>query len=161
MTDDTAPSNHPSDDPLIDSRPPKGLRPGSRLARVIRGLDGARVAYRLIIPDGEHILGGSGKLQVEPVDGLLGCRVLGEVFLPNRFEFCFHSFWLTRRGMIVLALGTATMEDAGASAPTGSLIQPVDWHGESVAAAKEWVEKARKGQEHYRAGTAPPFKESS
>jgi hypothetical protein len=30
------------------------------------------------------------------------CHVVGEVFRPSPFEFAFHSFWLTRRGMIMI-----------------------------------------------------------
>jgi hypothetical protein len=149
------------DDPLIASRPPKGLRLGTRLAKVIARLDGTRVRYHLPMAVGGRVLAGGGRLQVERVNDTIGCRMLGDLFLPSSFEFCFHSFWLTRRGMIVLALGTAAMADAGASPPAGSLIQPVDWHGDSVAAAKEWVEKARKDREQRRAGKVPPFKEVS
>lgn len=156
MPDDAA----ADEDVLIASRPPKGLRPGTRLARVIAGLDGVRVRYQVAMPEGGRNLAGSGRLQLERVNDTTGCRVLGEVFLPSGFEFCFHSFWLTRRGMIVLALGTATMADADAPPLTGNHIQPVEWHGDSVAAAKEWVEKTRKDREQRKAGVAPPSRGS-
>lgn len=35
------------------------------------------------------------------------CRIIGEMFQPGPFEFVFHVFWLTRRGMIRTAFDLA------------------------------------------------------
>ena len=143
----------PDDDPaLITSRPPDGLRPRTSLARVIAGLDGARVRYRVTVPGREKVLEGGGRFEVQMVNFTVCGRVLGDVCLPSAFEFGFHSFWLTQRGMVLLARGTATMAEREPASPAASFIQPVDWHGDAVIAARLWVEESRAAREQ-RQGT--------
>jgi len=140
------------DDALITCRPPDGLRPRTNLARVIAGLDGARVRYRVAMPAHEKMLEGDGRFEVQMVNFTVCGRVLGEVCLPSAFEFGFHSFWLTHRGMVLLACGTAMMAEREPASPAGSFIQPVDWHGDAVIAARLWVEESRAAREQ-RPGT--------
>lgn len=142
------------DDALITCRPPDGLRPRTNLARVIAGLDGARVRYRVSVPGHEKLLEGDGRFEVQMVNFTVCGRVLGDVFLPSAFEFGFHSFWLTRRGMTLLALGTAAMAEREAASPAASFIQPVDWHGDAVIAARLWVEESRAAREQHQGTTS-------
>lgn len=91
--------------PLISSRRPKGVIVSTRLGKIIARLDQVRVVYQL--PEageaGSRIIG-TGNLRIEKREDQLQCRVVGDVFRPNPFEFGFHSFWLTRRGMILLVV---------------------------------------------------------
>lgn len=66
-------------------------------------MDGAGVVYRLPVPsDNERLLAGHGTLHVEKKGHLVRSHVVGDVFRPSPFEFAFHWFWLTRRGMIMI-----------------------------------------------------------
>lgn len=60
-----------------------------------RNLPGkARIATTVTIPT----------LTEEPEPNVrvpLHCRVHGDLFKPGPFEFVFHQFWLTRRGMLL------------------------------------------------------------
>jgi len=89
--------------PLISPRRPKGVAMSTRLGRIITRLDQVSVSYQLPISGkfGTYI-SGTGKMRAEKREDQIQCRVEGDVFRPNPFEFAFHSFWLTRRGMILL-----------------------------------------------------------
>jgi hypothetical protein len=91
---------------LISARRVEGMAEGARLGRIFTRLDRAEVEYRLQIPgDIKRHLSGRGNLRVEIRNGQVWCRVAGGVFRPSPFEFSFHSFWLTRRGMILVVIG--------------------------------------------------------
>jgi hypothetical protein len=94
MSDDAA-------KPLIGSSTVPPIRAGTRLARLMEKLHGQRVSYRVWHGAGpRRELLGRGKFAVEIAGGWLRCRIFGEMFKPGPFEFAFHVFWLTRRGMI-------------------------------------------------------------
>jgi hypothetical protein len=66
-------------------------------------MDRVGVVYSLPVPgDNERLLAGRGTLHVDVEDELVQSQVVGEVFRPSPFEFAFHSFWLTRRAMIMI-----------------------------------------------------------
>jgi len=94
--------------PLICSGAASPIRASSRLARLMEKLHGQRAVYHLWhgAEPGRELMG-CGSFSVEIADGLLRCRVFGELFKPGPFEFAFHVFWLTRRGMIRTALDLA------------------------------------------------------
>lgn len=112
--------------PLIVARRPRGVRAGTRLGRLIRGMDNVAVAY--CVPagtDGNRRLAGWGRLHVEVADGFLRCRVAGEVQRPSPFEFVLHSFWVTRRGMIVVAANLLEERAPQSRPESETFIQPV------------------------------------
>jgi hypothetical protein len=66
-------------------------------------MDRVGVVYSLPVPgDNERLLAGRGTLHVDIEHQQVQSQVVGEVFCPSPFEFAFHSFWLTRRGMIMI-----------------------------------------------------------
>ena len=89
--------------PLISLRRPKGVTISTRLGRIIARLDQVSVVYQLPV-EGESgsYISGTGNMRVEKREDQLQCRVAGDVFRPNAFQSAFHSFGLTRRGMILL-----------------------------------------------------------
>jgi hypothetical protein len=88
---------------LLTPDRPEGVAVGTRLGRIIFRLDRVGVVYHLPVPsDNERFLDGRGTLHVDIEDHQVRCHVVGEVFRPSPFEFAFHSFWLTRRGMIMI-----------------------------------------------------------
>ncbi len=90
--------------PLISARRPAGIAVRTRLAQIVGKMDGVTVCYRFWIgANPRHEVTGYGQLRVKSGEGLLWVRVAGEVSRVSGVEFVFHSFWLTRRGMILLA----------------------------------------------------------
>lgn len=60
-----------------------------------------RVAYRYFHgKEPPRELASSGSLVIEFSEDKLRGRIHGDLFKPSPFEFCFHNFWLTRRGLI-------------------------------------------------------------
>ena len=129
---------------LISASPLRGLGLRTPLARVLSTMDGLRISYHVPLPSGERRIEGTGTLKVQTIQYSLECRVQGDGFLRSAVEYCFHSFWLTRRGRVLLALGMADTEGPGGIPLTGHYIVPVDWPRESVAAAREWMKKTRR-----------------
>lgn len=98
----------PSSKPLICARASVPIPAGARLAQLLAKLHGRRVAYRVSYgSEPLRELRGRGSFAVEIKDGSLRCRIFGEMFMPGPFEFAFHVFWLTRRGMIRAAFDLA------------------------------------------------------
>lgn len=108
-------------------------------------LDGVRIRYQTWLPEAQRQLAGQGRLQVQMVGSTLCCKVMGDVFLRSGVEFCFHSFWLTRRSMVMLVRGTADPPDMGQPLPTGNFFHPVEWRKDAVESARAWVAQARPG----------------
>jgi hypothetical protein len=118
-----------TDKPFLTARRPPGIRAASRLGRIIVRLNGASAAYRFWIGAGsDHELSGSGRLHVETADGLVRCRLVGDVFRQSPVEFGFHCFWLTRRGMILLVAGWVQDRRPQTRAAGETYIQPVVCH---------------------------------
>ena len=112
--------------PLICARRPQGVNAGTRLAKIITLLDRIIVGYQMPIPpDGERAMAGWGRLRVEVSEGRVCCRVVGEVVRPNPFEYVFHSFWLTRRGMIYVIAGLLEQRSPESRLPEEVFIQPI------------------------------------
>jgi hypothetical protein len=130
----------PESKPLLAARRPAGIPDRSRLARIMAKLDGVRVRYRFWIGAGSrHELAGVGRLQVRPAAGQLWCRVAGELHRPSPVEYAFHSFWLTRRGQILLV---ASLLDHRAPPARAASIQPVAVHDRALqAAAAQWRQR--------------------
>jgi hypothetical protein len=96
------------------------------LGRIIRRLDGVSVSYQLrFSAQRDRRLAGWGNLRVKMSDGLVWCRVAGEVFRPSDYEFAFHSFWLTRRGMIQVVAGLLEERKPQERCVEETFIQPV------------------------------------
>jgi len=111
------------DKPLIAARRPAAVKAGTRLGRIIARLPTARVEFRYWHGrEKQHELAGSGRLQVESREGGLHCRVLGDLFKRNPFEFVFHQFWLTRRGMIMVVLDLAEDLPPASRGQSGSFL---------------------------------------
>jgi hypothetical protein len=88
---------------LISARRPAGIAVRTRLAQIVGKMDGVMVRYRFWIgTNHHHEVTGCGQLRAQSAEGLLWIRVAGEVSRVSGVEFVFHSFWLTRRGMILL-----------------------------------------------------------
>jgi hypothetical protein len=106
-------------------------------------MDRVIVAYCVYIgTDGDHKLTGWGTLHVESDDGLVCCRVSGEVQRPSPFVLILHSFWLTRRGMIVLATNLLEERAPQTRAASESFIQPVPpFDRTAQLEAKKWLSK--------------------
>jgi hypothetical protein len=127
--------------PLISAHVPEGLAATTHLGKLIARMDGITVAYRLWIPPGgERQLAGWGTLNLKSSEGRITCRVSGEVFRPSPFEFVFHNFWLTRRGMILVVTGLLEDRTPQSRDSLETFIQPV---GPAVrdlrAEAKRWL----------------------
>jgi len=88
---------------IVGDRPPAiGVSAKMRgTAWIVRKLDGLGVAYRYRL--GGKLNGeveGRGTFIVETREGKLRCRIQGDLFKATDFAYAFHSFWLTRRGII-------------------------------------------------------------
>ena len=129
---------------LISAGRPEGIGAQTRLGRIIGRMDCVTVAYRLWIEAGEsHGLAGWGELRVESADGLLRCRVVGEVFRPSPVEYGFHSFWLTRRGMILGVANLLEERAPQARSPQETFIQPIQpFDRQLKAEAASWLKRA-------------------
>jgi hypothetical protein len=93
------------DKPLISSRRPKGVTISTWLGKIVARLDQVSIVYQLPVSgEAGSCISGTGNLRIEKREDQLQCRVAGDVFRSNPFEFAFHSFWLTRRGMILLVV---------------------------------------------------------
>jgi hypothetical protein len=93
------------------------------------------------------MLVGWGKLAVESVAGMQWCRIVGEVFRPSPFEFQFHSFWLTRRGMILVIAGLLDLRDAQDRSAGEVYIQPAGLIDRDLKEqAVLWLEKRRQNR---------------
>ena len=111
---------------LISDRRPTAVGERTRLGLIVGGLDSVAVAYRLRMDaGGGRELAGWGRLRVESNAGWLWCRVVGEVFRPSPVEYGFHSFWLTRRGMILVVANLLEDRAPPARPPQEIFIQPV------------------------------------
>lgn len=94
--------------PLIGTRAVMPILAGSKLGRLIAKLHGQQAAYHLWHgTEPRRELVGRGTFSVEIAEGGLRCRIFGEMFKPGPFEFTFHVFWLTRRGMLRTAFDLA------------------------------------------------------
>jgi len=94
--------------PLIAPKRPTPIRAATSLGQILVKLHGARVTYRYCLTESfAPYLVGSGHFAVEMSDGNLHCLVHGELFKPGPFEFEFHRFWLTRRGIILAVFDLA------------------------------------------------------
>jgi hypothetical protein len=101
--------------PLISSRRPNGVSISTRLGRIIAHLDQASVVYQLpVAGEAGSTVSGTGNLRTEKRGDQLHCRVAGDVFRSDPFAIAFHSFWLTRRGMILLVAGLAANQSEAA-----------------------------------------------
>ena len=110
---------------LISPQRPNELSSRTHLAKIIAKMDRVAVRYQLPIPaDGHRLLAGWGRLHVESSERFLWCRVMGEMFRPSPFEFAFHSFWLTRRGMILAVAGVLADRPLETRAADEIFIQP-------------------------------------
>ncbi len=91
------------------------------VARFLGALNGACVSYRYF-HGGElrRELSGRGVFIVERHEDGLRCRIQGELHRPTPFEFCFHHFHLTGRGVLAAVFALADdrpREQRGASEP--------------------------------------------
>jgi len=112
--------------PLICQSRSEGVAAGTRLGAIIRRMGGLSVGYQLwISAEANRRLAGWGNLRVEVLDGLVFCRVAGEVFRPSEYEFVFHSFWLTRRGMILVVAGLLEERAPQERTAGETFIQPI------------------------------------
>ena len=115
---------------------------GTRLGRIISRMDRVGVAYRLPFPsDNERLLAGRGTLHVDVEDHQVQSQVVGEVFRPSPFEFAFHSFWLTRRGMIMMVASLLDEKPSASSfiSTTGQLDPALK------AEAARWLQARARG----------------
>ena len=128
----------PSHRLLIAPRRPAGLKAATQFGRLIKRMDGLTVAYRIPIGSGSA-LAGWGCLRVEATGEEIWCRLAGEVFRPNPYEFAFHSGWLTRRGLIMAVRNLNEKRPPTARPPTDAFIQPVGLiEREFRAEAERW-----------------------
>ena len=127
--------------PLICQHRPEGSPAGGRLGRIIREMDRLRVGYQVwISEEDDQRLRGWGNLRVETAEGLVWCRVAGEVFRPNMFEFSCHSFWLTRRGMILAVAGLLEERTPQERLAAETFIQPaIRGDRKLMAQAAQWL----------------------
>jgi len=131
---------------LICPRRPEGLPVGTRLGRIIRRLDGVSVGYQLrFSAENNERLAGWGNLRVQTSEGLVWCRVAGEVFRPSEYEFGFHSFWLTRRGMILVVTGLLEERKPQERRAEETFIQPVFHFDRALKARAALCLKRRHG----------------
>ena len=137
------------DKPLITAVHPGVIRPGSRPGRILAGLHAARVVYHFR-QDGERgrAIAGSGQFFVEITGGELRCRVLGDLFKPGPFEFVFHRFWLTRRGMILAALDLAGNRPPSSPANSGEFLHFTDINDPAIRReAAAWRKQPKSGEQ--------------
>ena len=129
--------------PFISQRQPEGLPAGTRLGKIIIRLNRVNVGYQLrTSSEGGRRLTGWGTLHVETANGLVWCRVAGEVFRPSEYEFAFHTFWLTRRGMILVVAGLLEERRPQERNPEENFIQPVALFDRDLKAqAAEWLKR--------------------
>ena len=125
---------------FITQQRPQGLDSRTRLGRIIKRLDGVTVSYCLRTPARvPHQLVGRGTLRIEADAQMVWCRVTGEIFYPNPFELAFHSFWLTRRGMILLVVCLLD-EETPESQVRESFIQPLHFRDKEVQnQSRSWL----------------------
>ena len=126
---------------LISPLRPQGVPGATKLGRIIAKLDQAAIAYRLPVA-GENgtYISGTGTMRVEKRDDrTIFARVSGDVFRPSSFEYSFHAFWLTRRGMILLVIGLIT-DQSEAAADIKLRGNP---NRELKEAAKHWLRRRR------------------
>lgn len=122
----------------ISQRRPLGVPIYKRLGRIIQHLNGIPVLYDLSLPTDSHQrLRGRGLVNVDNKDDLVGCRITGEIFCPSPFEMSFHTFWLNRRGMILLTMGLLDEFTSEKLMPNASYIQPIHF--------KTWKSLIRRG----------------
>lgn len=128
---------------LIAERRPEGVAAKTRLGRIVGQLDTLSVKYDLNSPaDAHHRLKGRGSIHVDAEDELVGCRISGEIFQPNPFEMAFHSFWLTRRGMILLVMGLLDEFREEKLMPNAAFIQTVHCRDrEVIRQARQWLQR--------------------
>lgn len=128
---------------LICQRRSEGVAAGSRLGAIVRRLEGVSVAYQLWISAvGGRRLAGWGNLRVEASERLVFCRVAGEVFRPSEYEFVFHSFWLTRRGMIVVVAGLLEERPPQERTAEETFIQPIlPFNRDLRTAVAQWLKR--------------------
>ena len=127
---------------LIAARKPEGIRQHSRLGKIVAKLDHCSVCYRVHSIEGIQ-LAGWGQLRVEIADGLLWCRVAGEVQRPNAYEYVLPGFWLTHRGMLLMLLGLLESRGAEERLAAGeTLLQPAGVADRQLKAdAKRWLRR--------------------
>jgi hypothetical protein len=132
--------------PLISERDPEGLAVTTHLGKLIARMEGVTVAYRLWIPPvGERQLVGWGTLKVNSSEGRITCRISGEVSRPSPFEYVFHHFWLTRRGMFVVVAGLFETRPPQERDPSEAFIQPVGPSVRSLRSeAEHWLARRRR-----------------
>ncbi|MCX6901611.1 MAG: hypothetical protein NT105_23270 [Verrucomicrobia bacterium] len=80
---------------------------------------------------------------MEQADEHLFCRVAGEAFRPSPVEYSFHSFWQTRRGMILLVLNLLEERAAQERSAQETFIQPTGELARQLKTeAADWFKRA-------------------
>lgn len=129
---------------LISARRPAGIAVRTRLAQIVGKMDGVMVCYRFWIgTNPSHAVTGCGQLRVKSAEGLLWVRVAGEVSRVSGVEFVFHSFWLTRRGMILLVADLLEERTPPTRTVPETFIQPVSAVDRKLKTeAARWLDRA-------------------
>ncbi len=96
--------------PWLDSVPPPPVT-SWRMVSFVSCLDRTELVYR--ITAGPVLLEGRGMLWVIRASGGIQAKVISETARPNPFEFVFQRFWLTKRGMLVLARACLGLDGPG------------------------------------------------
>lgn len=140
------------DKPLINELRSAAVRSGSRPGQILAKLHAGRVAYRYWHGgDDRRELTGCGLFMVDISGAELRCRVLGDLFKPSPFEFGFHQFWLTRRGMLMAVFDLAENRPPGSRSASETFIHFTSVHDVAIrrmAAAFRKSPESRKERKH-------------